>query len=135
MREIQTELGERRGVVVRRREMKRFVASVAFGLAMLASSMPVFAQSHGESSIQKPTAPHAGASGPQQMAQMCHHMMEHMAAMGGTGDGMMGRGMIGPMSGGDPKQQADMMAMRGEMLKAMGDIMLKYSQRMQAPAK
>jgi len=28
-----------------------------------------------------------------------------------------------------------MMAMRGEMLKAMGDIMLKYSQRMQAPAK
>jgi hypothetical protein len=86
------------------------------------------------------------------MAKMCHHMMEHMAAMGGMGGGMMGRStmgpgtmgdgtmdgpmaMMGPMGGGDPKQQADMMAMRGEMLKAMGDIMLKYSQRMQAPAK
>ena len=34
------------------------------------------------------------------------------------------------MMGGDPKQQADMMAMRGEMMKAMGEIMLKYSQRL-----
>jgi hypothetical protein len=46
---------------------------------------------------------------------------------------MMGAGMMGmmpmAMMSSDPKQQAEMMAMRGEMMKAMGDIMLKYAQR------
>jgi hypothetical protein len=46
------------------------------------------------------------------------------------GPGMMGPGMMGGgMMGGDPKERAEMMAMRGEMMKAMGDIMLKYAQR------
>ena len=59
--------------------------------------------------------------------------------MMGQGSGMMGGGMGpgmmgGMMMSGDPKQQAEMMAMRGEMMKAMGDIMLKYAQRAQ-PAK
>jgi hypothetical protein len=50
--------------------------------------------------------------------------------MGQTG--MMGGGMMPMMMmGGDPKQQAELMAMRGEMMKAMGDIMMKYAQRMQ----
>jgi hypothetical protein len=40
---------------------------------------------------------------------------------------MMGEGGMG----GDPKQQAELMAMRGEMMKAMREIMLKYAQRMQ----
>jgi hypothetical protein len=39
--------------------------------------------------------------------------------------------MMGMPMGGDPKQQAELMAMRGEMMKAMGDIMLKYAQRAQ----
>ena len=53
---------------------------------------------------------------------------------GGMGPGMMGGGgMMGmPMMSGDPKQQAEMLAMRGEMMKAMGDIMLKYAQRAQS---
>jgi hypothetical protein len=63
------------------------------------------------------------------------HMMQHMEMcrhMMGQG-GMMGGGMMGMpvMMGGDPKQQAEMMAMRGEMMKAMGEIMLKYAQRAQ----
>ena len=45
---------------------------------------------------------------------------------------MGGGGMMPMMMGGDPKQQAEMMAMRGEMMKAMGDIMLKYAQRAQS---
>jgi hypothetical protein len=44
------------------------------------------------------------------------------------GGGMMGMGMS-MMMGGDPNQRAEAMAMRGEMMKAMGDIMLKYAQR------
>jgi hypothetical protein len=47
---------------------------------------------------------------------------------------MMGGGMMGMPTmtmAGHPKQQAEMMAMRGEMMKAMGEIMLKYAQRAQ----
>jgi hypothetical protein len=54
---------------------------------------------------------------------------------GGMGSGMIGGGMMGMMPmmmSGDAKQQAEMMAMRGEMMKAMGDIMLKYAQRAQS---
>jgi len=47
----------------------------------------------------------------------------------------MGESMAMPMMGGagsaDPKEKAEMLQMRGEMMKAMGDIMLKHAQRMQ----
>lgn len=72
-------------------------------------------------------AQHAGAPPGAQPAppmEMCRQMM-------GEHGGMTG---MAPMTGGDAKQQADMMAMRGEMMKEMGDIMTKYAQRMQ-PAK
>ncbi|HSC28552.1 MAG TPA: hypothetical protein VLD67_14835 [Vicinamibacterales bacterium] len=73
------------------------------------------------------------ASGHDMHAHMAQHM-EMCRQMMGQG-GMMGGGMMGMptmMMGGDPKQQAEMMAMRGEMMKAMGEIMLKYAQRAQA---
>jgi hypothetical protein len=72
-----------------------------------------------------------------QHMEMCRQMMGQAGMMsGGMGPGMMGGGMMSMpmMMSGDPKQQAEMMAMRGEMMKAMGDIMMKYAQRMQ-PAK
>jgi hypothetical protein len=49
---------------------------------------------------------------------------------------MMGMGMSGAAM--DPKTMSQMMEMRGEMMKAMGDIMMKHAQRMRAadaPAK
>lgn len=71
--------------------------------------------------------------------EMCRQMMGQGGMMGGgMGPGMMGGGMMGPgmtggmMMTGDPKQQAEMLAMRGEMMKAMGDIMMKYAQRAQS---
>ena len=70
-----------------------------------------------------------------QHMEMCRQMMGQGGMMGGgMGPGMMGGGTMGMpmMMGGDPKQQAEMLAMRGEMMKAMGDIMLKYAQRAQA---
>ena len=69
-----------------------------------------------------------------QHIEMCRQMMGQAGMMGGgMSSGMMGPGMMdGMMMSGDPKQQAEMMAMRGEMLKAMGDIMMKYAQRMQS---
>jgi hypothetical protein len=101
---------------------------------------------------QQPAPQHGGtqppgASGPKSTAsrdhdahhaqhmEMCRQMMGQGGMMGGgMGSGMMGGGMMGPgmMGGGDPKQQAEMMAMRGEMMTAMGDIMMKYAPRMQS---
>ena len=66
-----------------------------------------------------------------QHLEMCRQMMGQAGRMG---EGMMGGGMMGMpmMIGGDPKQQSEMLAMRGEMMKAMGDIMMKYAQRAQS---
>ena len=59
--------------------------------------------------------------------EMCHQMMmSHM--MGG---GMTGMSMGGDAQKMDPKTMAQMMEMRGEMMKAMGDIMMKHAKKMQ----
>jgi len=56
------------------------------------------------------------------MLDMCRQMM------GGT----MGMRMSdAPM---DPKQRAQMLEMRGEMMKSMGEIMMKHARRMQEMA-
>ena len=45
---------------------------------------------------------------------------------------MMGRGMMGMMGGGerDPKPLARMLELRGDLLKAMGEVMLKHAKAM-----
>jgi hypothetical protein len=64
--------------------------------------------------------------------QMPHHsgmmMCPMMGMMGGMQPGgMMGPGMMGMMMGfPDPKAMGRMLRMRGEMMKAMGDIMMKH---------
>jgi hypothetical protein len=45
---------------------------------------------------------------------------------------MMGMPMMGGAAAGGPKERAEMLQMRGEMMKAMGDIMMKHARRMQA---
>src|SRR5688572_17263997 len=58
-------------------------------------------------------APSAGMS-----MEMCRQMMGDMMTM--------------PMMGSaGPKERADMLQMRGEMMKAMGEIMMKHAGRMQ----
>jgi hypothetical protein len=58
--------------------------------------------------------------------------------MGGmmSGGGMMGGGMM-PMMGmmGGQSDTPQMMQMRGEMLKAMGEVMMKYSKMMEGAAR
>jgi hypothetical protein len=75
----------------------------------------------------------AGMMGPGMMGPGM--MGPGMMGPGMMGPGMMGPGMMGPgmMAGQstDPKTMAEMMEMRGEMMKAMGDIMLKHVKRMQ----
>lgn len=59
-------------------------------------------------------------------------MMEHM-----MGNGMMGGGMMGgcPMMGQlPPGNEKLMMQMHADMMQAMGDILRKYADKVQAPA-
>ena len=66
----------------------------------------------------------APAAGGMMSMEMCHQMMmSHM----------MGGGMMGMST--DPKTMAQMMEMRGEMMKAMGDIMMKHAKKMQGPSR
>ena len=74
-------------------------------------------------SVQQTPAPAPPAGGTMPMMEMCREMM--------SGHSMMGSGMMGGGQAMDPKMMAQMMEMRGEMMKAMGDIMLKHARRMQ----
>lgn len=65
--------------------------------------------------------------------------MSHMT-QGGMDSGMMRGGMMG-MMGGCPMMGASsgangkvMMQMHGEMMRAMGDIMMKYADKLEPPA-
>jgi hypothetical protein len=55
------------------------------------------------------------------MMDMCRQMM---------GD-MMGMPMMPGMASQDPTERAEILEMRGEMMKAMGDIMMKHARRLQ----
>lgn len=117
------------------RHIKTLVVTAAV-FSMLTTAVAVAQQSTHQHDAPKPSMP---AQGPDahmaQHMEMCRQMMGQPGRMGGgMGPGMMGGGMMGMpmMMGGDPKQQAEMLAMRGEMMKAMGDIMMKYAQRAQS---
>jgi hypothetical protein len=121
--------------------IKTFVVT-ATAFFILATSVAIAQQpSHPHDATQqapaspsRPGMPAQGSDAPMmQHMEMCRQMMMGHPGMmgGGMGPGMMGGEMMGMpmMMSGDPKQQAEMMAMRGEMMKAMGEIMMKYAQR------
>ena len=120
------------------KHIKTLVATTALVLAFGASVVLAQQPQHQHDATKQPSAPSAKPEAPAPImgAHMAQHMemCRQMMGQGGTMGGGMGPGMMGPgmMGGGDPKQQAEMMAMRGEMMKAMGDIMMKYAQRMQS---
>ena len=72
--------------------------------------------SKGTSTPPAPSTPTAGMP-----MEMCRQMMGDMMAMP----------MMGGATSADPKEKADMLQMTGEMMKAMGDIMMKHARRMQ----
>jgi hypothetical protein len=120
--------------------MKRVMTCSLVGILMLGSAAFALAQQAGSQGSHPPaSAPKGTTLGHDhdghhaQHMEMCRQMMGQAGMMGGgMGSGMIGGGMMGMMPmmmSGDAKQQAEMMAMRGEMMKAMGDIMLKYAQR------
>jgi hypothetical protein len=109
--------------------MKRFSAFVASALLAVLVVTAVYAQQPGAANDPHHPAPPAGtpATPPPMgskggdMMDMCRQMMTNM----------MGMPMMGGSAPADPKEKADMLQMRGEMMKAMGDIMMKHARRMQ----
>ena len=96
--------------------MKGFWTSLAVVAFALLIAVPGFAQ---EPAKPSPAAPDT-MPGTMPMMDMCRQMMGGSMGMPAMGDGPA-----------DPKHGALMLEMRGEMMKAMGDIMLKHARRMQ----
>jgi hypothetical protein len=117
--------------------MKKTIAMAA-GLAVLFTVSVAVAQMRPmtpaqPSPGQPPAATHAPGQQAQQpmmgqgmMGMMCPMMGQSMMGMG-MGPGMMG-GMMG-MS--DSKAQARMLKIRGDMMKAMGEVLLKHAQEIE----
>jgi hypothetical protein len=118
--------------------MKPIAAFAAMVLVALLAVTPAFAQTPGGATDPHHPAPPAGkgpapapAPGPgghgggMPMMEMCRQMMGEMSGMP----------MMGGMASADPKERAAMMEMRGEMMKSMGDIMMKHARRMQGASK
>jgi hypothetical protein len=114
--------------------MTTLKATLGAALLAMLTAAPVAAQQHG--TPQQPHHPDAKAAAPgaadrgmpggaMPMMDMCRQMM---GDGGGVGMGMM-QGMPA-----DSKERAAMLEMRGEMMKAMGDVMMKHARRMNGPA-
>jgi hypothetical protein len=102
------------------------LVSIVFGALLVGGTS--FAQ-QGSTGSQMPQAPpHGGHGG------MCPMMASGTCPMmgGGMQGGMMGGGMMGMGQMGNSPQA---LQMRGEMMKAMGDVMIKHGQMMEKAAK
>jgi hypothetical protein len=73
-----------------------------------------------------------GGQGEQEQSAMGRGMMCPMMGAQMDPSGMMG--MMSMMGGGqmDPKTMARMLVLRGDLLKAMGEVMLKHAKAMEA---
>ena len=109
-----------------RRGMAGAVRAMAvLGLVLLVGVAPAFAQSPTMAGPAHPMAAAPGAApagepregAPMPMMDMCRHMMTAQAPG-------MGAGPV------DPTMMAHMLEMRGEMMKAMGEIMMKHGKMM-----
>jgi hypothetical protein len=102
-------------------------------------SAPPSATTRPQPAPAAPAMPGHGMMGGAPTMEMCQQMMHGggMAAGGMMGPGMMGGGMMGGMMSGmdgqmDPKTRGRMLEMRGEIMKAVGDVLIKHGKAMAA---
>jgi len=113
--------------------MKKTIAMAA-GLTVLFSVSMAVAQMRPMTPAQPtqgqpPAGTHAPGQQPQQ-PMMGHGMMGMMCPM--MGQSMVGMGMGSGMMGmSDPKAQARTLKLRGDMMKAMGEVLLKHAQEIE----
>jgi hypothetical protein len=105
-----------------------FAATVLFAAL---TATPIYAQQPaGPNDYAEPTggtfsAPSRGSGGGMKGGEM-----PAMAMCRDLMGGMAGMPMMEPAGPMDPKQRAAMLEMRGEMMKAMGEVMMKHAHRM-----
>jgi hypothetical protein len=98
--------------------MNRIIALVALGMVLVTGV-----------ALAQPTPPQPG-TGPGHQMPMPGGMCPMMGSV--MGGGMMGGGLMGMMAGqSDPR----ILQMRGEMMKAMGEVMMKYGKMMESGGK
>jgi hypothetical protein len=106
--------------------MAKLTAAIV-GVILVIGVGPVYAQAPADQHHPPAAAPEPGAmqapqgAGMMPMMDMCRQMMS----------GSMGMAAEKNM---DPKMMAHMLEMRGEMMKAMGDVMMKHGKMMQGDA-
>ena len=111
--------------------MKNRIGAVMIAVVVFLTASAASAQ------MQHPAPPSPGQAPPGSASQhpmMMQPMMGMMCPMMGTmrGGGTEGMGMMGGMPNmSDPKAAARMLKLRGEMMKAMGEVMLKHAQAME----
>jgi hypothetical protein len=124
--------------------MKRLIVVAGIALLVAALAGPVDAQQSAppkdphhpdapavSAPATPPAQPGSGHAGGMMPMEMCRQMMGRQMMGGPMMGGMMGMPMGGDTSKMDPKAMAQMMEMRGEMMKAMGEIMLKHAKKIQ----
>ena len=111
------------------------------GVAMIAMAV-FFGASAASAQMQHPASPPAGQTAPgpppqhgmmmqPQMGMMCP-MMGMMQGGGMQGGGMQGMGMMRGMPDmSDPKAAARVLKFRGDVLKAISEVMLKHAQALE----
>ena len=122
--------------------MKRLMLAIT--VLVLSTAVTAYAQQPATpaDTPRPPGEMHAMRGGPagggMPMMDACRAMMAGQSMPGGGGGEMMMGGPMmggmmngGMMSGGDPKMMGHMLEMRGEIMKAVGDIMLRHGQKMQ----
>jgi hypothetical protein len=106
--------------------MKPVIAMMAMiGLILTIGAVPAAAQQPGTGPHHPPASPPAGSPTAGMMPmEMCRQMMMGSPAMGAGEEHKM-----------DPRLMAQMLQMRGEMMRAMGDIMVKHGQKLEGVTK
>ena len=99
------------------------------GLALLFGVGPVYAQSQAD-----PHHPPAAGAAPAPGAMQAPQDGGAMPMMDMCRQMMAGPTSMGPDQKMDPKMMAHMLQMRGEMMKAMGEVMIKHGAMMQEGA-
>jgi|SRR5262245_16251787 len=108
--------------------MKMFAAVLTSAVFAALAVAPVHAQqSEGSRDLHHPESPAVSAAPTPGMTGAGMPMMDMCRQMMGD---PMGMPMMGGTAPADTKDRADMLQMRGEMLKAMGEVMLKHARRM-----
>lgn len=114
--------------------MSPFGVFVASALLAVVAVTPVAAQAPEASHDQHHPGAQTEAAPPPASApapRMKGGAMPMMGMCGPMMGDMMGMPMMDGAAPADPKERAEALEMRGEMMKAMGDIMMKHARRMQ----